>query len=359
MPTKNQHFVPRVYLKAWETKVETMKEPQKQFDGVYYFEKGDSVGEGAKRETILWKPHLYTISFRQLYLAKKCPMVYSFFVDEIFNSLRANSPQPVYGKLGYSIIKTKKSVYKHLYDIDSWDFFYDDGTTARKKALLNRFDDMRCYLLEDSFSSIFENNWENILWTFIDATKHASPTPGLGLDRKISEKAAKDMMEFFFMMLCRSPQFDAMGVYTWMSDILKQTFPDVKETEEMMDAVWFTELYRMFYKNSGGFYHTVLAKAVEKCQFILFEAYSNAGSFITSDNPAFQHISHVEANNMNGYYFPITPKHMLLIAKGRDPVNIISYRMANDDLVKKFNKIIASHCSEKIVSVEKDRSKIL
>lgn len=66
MATKNQHFVPRVYLKAWETKVETKKEPQKQFDGVYYFEKGDTVGEGATRETILWEPHLYTISFRQL-----------------------------------------------------------------------------------------------------------------------------------------------------------------------------------------------------------------------------------------------------------------------------------------------------
>ena len=205
MATKNQHFVPRVYLKAWETKVETKKEPDKHFDGVYYFDKGDTTGEGTTREAILWKPHLYTISFGQLYLAKKCPMVYRFFVNEIFNSMRTNTPQPVYGKLGYSIIKTQKSVHKHLYDIDSWEFYYDDGTAARKKALLNRFNDMRCYLLEDSFSSIFESNWESILQTFIEEVKHASPTPGLGLDRKISEKVAKDMMEFFFMMLCRSP----------------------------------------------------------------------------------------------------------------------------------------------------------
>lgn len=35
MPTKRQHFVPRVYMKAWETKVETAKEPDKKFDGVY------------------------------------------------------------------------------------------------------------------------------------------------------------------------------------------------------------------------------------------------------------------------------------------------------------------------------------
>ena len=29
MPTQKQHFVPRVYLKAWETQVETLKEPEK------------------------------------------------------------------------------------------------------------------------------------------------------------------------------------------------------------------------------------------------------------------------------------------------------------------------------------------
>lgn len=35
MPTKKQHFVPRVYLKAWETQVETLKEPDKKFKGIY------------------------------------------------------------------------------------------------------------------------------------------------------------------------------------------------------------------------------------------------------------------------------------------------------------------------------------
>ena len=35
MPTKKQHFVPRVYLKAWETQVETLKEPNKKFKGIY------------------------------------------------------------------------------------------------------------------------------------------------------------------------------------------------------------------------------------------------------------------------------------------------------------------------------------
>lgn len=358
MATKNQHFVPRVYLKGWETKVQTTKEPQKKFDGVYYFKDGATIGEGSTREAILWEPHLYTIRFGQLCLAKKCPLVYNFFVDEIYQCMRTNRHQPVYGRLNYSIIKTKKSVRKHLFDIDNWDFYYDDGTTARKRALLNRFYDIRCYILEDSFSSFYESRWEAILKTFIEEMKYSIPDPLTG-DRTISQKAAKDMMEFFFMMLCRSPQFDAMGVYSWMGDILKQSFGNLKETDEMMDALWFTELYRMFYKENGGFYHTGLAKAVENCQIILFEAYPEAGTFITSDNPAFQHLSHVETTNMNGYYFPISSKYMLLIGKGSAPVNVVGYRMAKADLVKEFNRLIASHSNRLIVSTEKNRSRIL
>lgn len=271
-----------------------------------------------------------------------------------------NSPKPVYGKLGYSIITTKKSVHKHLYEINDWDFYYDDGTTARKQSLLNRFNDMRCYLIEDSFSSIFESRWDSIKNTFIDEVKKAHPLQGQHSERIISEPAAKDMMEFFFMLYCRSPQFDPMGTYSWMESLLKQTFKGKKaEVDEMMDAVWFTELYRMLFKKSGGFYHTALANTVENCQMILFEAYPTAGTFITSDNPAFRHISAVEVQSLTGFYFPIDPKHMISIVKGADNINRIDFRMANEELVKKFNRIIASHSSETIIASTKDRQSFM
>ena len=38
MATKNQHYVPRVYIKSWETTVYSKKEPQKAFTGVYYYD---------------------------------------------------------------------------------------------------------------------------------------------------------------------------------------------------------------------------------------------------------------------------------------------------------------------------------
>ncbi|MBQ9414281.1 MAG: DUF4238 domain-containing protein [Clostridia bacterium] len=359
MPTKKQHYVPRVYLKSWEAKVETTNEPTKKFDGVYFFEDGATVGEGRTIEAILWEPHIYTISFRQLYIADRCPKVYSHFVDKVYEAMIHNCPKPVYGKLGYSVIRNKQSVQKHLRDIDKWEFYYiDDNSLARKNAIINRLDDMNCYIIEDSFDRLYETRWESILRDFVNEVQSALPVPGGSGERMISEEAAKNMMEFFFMMLCRSPQFDAMGIYTWISDILKQAFGAGDEVDDFMDAIWFAELYSMFFKNQGGFYNTALSMSVDKLQFILFEAYPGAGTFITSDNPAFQHISHVETTNMNGYCFPISPQHFLFIAKGSEPVNFVDYRMADRLTVKKFNQIVASHSKKVIVASEKIRQNL-
>lgn len=77
---KKQHFVPRVYLKAWETQVETLKEPDRKFKGIYVIKDGKK-GEGANRNSVLWKPHLYTINFKYSFICNSCSKVKSQFVD--------------------------------------------------------------------------------------------------------------------------------------------------------------------------------------------------------------------------------------------------------------------------------------
>ena len=131
MATKEQHFVPRVYLKQWEGTVATLKEPNKQFTGVYYFDSDSFIGDGKNTGSILWKPHLYTINFDQIYIAEQCPLVYADFVSQVYSLMREREPAPVYGKLGYSNIKTRESVRKHLSQVDTWTFFYYDGNLAR------------------------------------------------------------------------------------------------------------------------------------------------------------------------------------------------------------------------------------
>lgn len=353
MATKEQHFVPCVYVKAWETSVETMAEPNKKFQGVYMFSSNNTIGEGRNKESILWKPHLYTIKFQQLYMAQRCPGVFKYYVDAVYEAMIDNKPASVYGKLGYSIIKTKSSVRKHLIDIDKWDFYYENGDVAKKKAILNKINDIRCYLLEDSFSKIFETRWEHIRDTFIEEVHNGSPVAFGQSERYIPEKTAKDMLDFFFMMLCRSPKFNAMGIYTLIDNLLRSAFGNESEIDEMMDAIWFCELYSMFYKNTGGFYHNIVSKAFENCQFILFEAYSGSEMFITSDNPAFQNDCRVLSNNENGYIFPISPKYLLFIARGREELNIVDHRYANEETVRHFNRMILNNCHSTVLGIKK------
>lgn len=373
MSTKKQHFVPRVYMKAWETKVETFKEPDKKFNGIYLI-KDDNMGEGANINSVLWKPHLYTINFKYSYICNGCSRVKSQFVDMIYDLLRKGFKQPVYGKLGYSIIKTKKSIQRHFYEIYDWEFYYDDGNVARKKAILSQIEALNCYILEDAFDDYLEKNWNDILKAFIDSVHNGQPVGLKKSERIISEGVAKKMLDSFFIMLCRNPKFDAMGVYTQIKEKLLYPMFDLmykddveletlgfeisegKEyADELMIGIWHAELYKIFFKSAGGFYHNIVQLALGGCQMILFEAYDGACEFITSDNPAFEHKSSVvERDNESGLIFPLSPKYLIFIAKGDDGINVVDHRFANSETVKKFNRIINAHKTEFIISSSKN-----
>ena len=91
----------------------------------------------------------------------------------------------------------------------------------------------------------------------------------------------------------------------------------------------------------------------------LFEAYDGAGSFITSDNPAFEHKLMVETNNNNGFVFPLSPKYLIFIARGNEGINVVDYRFANTDTIQHFNRLIALHKTEAVISNRADISRLL
>jgi len=356
MNKKRQHFVPKAYTKAWKTEVTNKNEPCKKFKGVYAFNSVETIGEGANSDSILWKPHFYTVGYKHLFITKSCPEIRSFFVNQIYEIMMQNKPKPVSAKFGYSIIKTKKSIRKHILDVDKWEFYYYDGNLARKTSILNRITDLNCYILENAFDGYFETKWIDIYNRFIDEVQNGTPVALGQSERFITSDAAKDMLEFFLMMLCRNPNFDAMGIHTNIKErVLTKFIEDNQAVEKLMTGFWYTELYRMFFKESGGFYHSVFAQVIEGCQMVLFEAYDDAGTFITSDNPAFQYISPtIEKENSSGFVFPVTPKHLLFIAKGNpNSIDIVDYRFANKDTIRHFNRIVKRNSMDTLISCEK------
>lgn len=379
MPTKQQHFVPRVYMKAWETNVETIKNPHIKFSGVYIFEDQSSLGDGANIKSVLWMPRLYTVRFHHKFICGSCPRIMDDFVSQIYSIMRENSSNPIYAKLGHSIIRTKKSIRKHLHEVDDWQFYYEDGNIARQKAVQRNINSINSYVLETSFDDYFEKKWDSVRKGFIDAVQNAPPIDINRSERQIPMRLANDMLSCFFMMLCRSPYFSAMGIYQKIKNtILYPVFEELcisaipKEKNEIteedrknaiaesmeyadniMTGVWYSELYRMMFGDAGGFYHNIIPTVLSDCQMILFEAYPDAEHFITSDNPAFEHRLSVTTQNSNGFIFPISPTHLLFIAKGSEKFNLVDHRYANNDTVRHFNRIIASHKRNLIIADSK------
>ena len=355
MVTKRQHYVPQVYMKAWETEVEKITRPDEKFKGVYEFKENDGKWDGAKRDSILWMSHLYTIEFNFIFLTKSCLKVNNDFINQIYELMKNNPRKPVYGVIKHSKVKSKESIRKHINDIDEWDFYFEDGNSASKKKILSQIYALRCFLLEDAFSYCFETRWESIYKRFIEEVHKGTSDGIVRSEKRIAVDTAIDMLDFAFMMLCRSPQFNAMGIYSKIKENILYSFLGEKEiTDEFMKKIWYSELYKMFFKKSGGFYHGLIEKTIEGCQMILFETSTNAGTFITSDNPAFQHFSVVERENKNGIIFPLTPKYLLFILNGKsNSIDVVEHQFANRNTVKQFNKIVQSHKESTLISSER------
>ena len=89
VPAKNQHYVPRVYTKAWETQVSSLKEPQRFFTGVYYYEKPDlATGDGRNKGSILTTDHTYTVDFNYTFILPYCREIRNEFSDSIKELLK-------------------------------------------------------------------------------------------------------------------------------------------------------------------------------------------------------------------------------------------------------------------------------
>ena len=103
-------------------------------------------------------------------------------------------------------------------------------------------------------------------------------------------------------------------------------------------------------------YHNILEVVLKGCQMILFEAYDDAGTFITSDNPAFENKIFGETKNSNGMLFPLSPKYLIFIAKGSEGINVIDHRFANANTIRYLNRIVARYKNKTIIAVSKHLS---
>lgn len=363
MPTKKQHYVPCTYLKAWSIENNANRNSR-----IYTFT-DDYKAKESRIDSVCFENNLYTISFKYYFIFNSCSKICNDFVDQIYKLLRGSQPY-IHGKIGYSVINTKHSIKKHLYEIDDWDFYYDNGNMASKKTIKNKIDNLKCYLLEDAFDLYFENNWEMARNQFINSVIENPILIDKG-QRYIQKVYAYNIIQAFFAMFCRNPYFFQTEIYTIVKQYILDPiydkllnegfiFDDIIKKEDMLKGIWFSQLYKIFYKHKKGYYNSAIVNVIDRCKIILYGTYESEGNFITSDNPAVLHYSSVESANYNAYYFPLSPKYLIQICRGDGKsVNAIEYRLAHNKDIRKMNSIIYQHRSKQIISNQQNITYLL
>lgn len=366
MATKNQHYVPQVYVKAWETTVYSISEPKKPFVGVYYFNKNNlELGDGRNKSTILANNHTYTIGYDYAFLIPKCPEIKKDFVVKIQSILRERK---VVAKYNTVTLTNTKAIVKYLPYLDDWNFIDIFGNPVKKKAIINSIKEIRSYCLENRFSSYMESNWEKVLNDFL------SPFPTIDGTGEIEycypkTEFVSSMLNMVALMMCRNPSFDLMGIFKWLeNDILKPTFSHWQDEiqtssaiSELMRGLWLNEIYKGLFCVGKGFVSNFLSSTMASLGIVVFRSRNkNEGSFITSDNPVVYHSLAVETTNHNGIYFPLTPEFLLFLGK-RSEGNIedVVFRTVGKDDIKHINQKILNSSNKSIVSTAKYLGNIL
>lgn len=372
MGKKDQHYVPRVYLKSWLGTVYSNHEPSKPFEGIYVFSKDNlSQGNGITREKVLFNKHTYTVDSKHLFISNSCPLIAQDYAKSIHDAIIARDADIVLN--GERFSETEK-IAKHLQEIDDFGFICrSSGRELSPKAIINQIKDIRSYVIEDAFANLVENKWEGILKGFIvGVTSSLIIGPSSDI-RIISPTIVGNMVDMFILMACRNPQFDCMGIFPAMKEIffdslIRSEPPNtefskvlVDMSSEMMRGLWLREVYRALFHVPGGWFLQLRDLILNSCQIILFHIHNSHsdGCFITTDNPAFMYVNNVVKENRNGFYFPLTPEFIIGIFKSNDNISGVSYRIAKAPDIKVLNQIVRSSSTQELVANRRTLNNII
>lgn len=326
-------------------------EPKNRFDGVYVFENGASKGEGRNIKSILWSSKLYTVKYDDyLCILGEHHEIDRDFILQIRRILNNAFKQPIHAIYnGVEIVKDH-DILCSLRSLDEWEFFYTDMNPAPRDKIIALIKQTNSLCIENGLDEVFENGWTDVRDRFLSSVENEIRKKR-GDSYTIPRDIAESMINFFFSMLCRNPEFDSFGIYTNVKErLLYPVGVNEHDSSEIMRIPWINDLYHMVYGDSTGFFKFATDQTFGKCQMILFRRYDDASTFITSDNPSFRHVSAVEQKNSNGFFFPLTPDYLLMIAKGKEGIEKVDYRFADDNTVKEFNRIIANNKTNLLIA---------
>lgn len=355
MPTRNQHFVPRVYLKKWS---------KTNNDTVLYYKNtnlNDALPRNVKK--ICFERHTYTINYDVYFVLDYMPKVQDDYGQKIKKVLNENLVDAFYNGKHLDTARLLASS-ENLGNLDMWEFFYrcDENKIASKKKIISLVKGVRSYVLEDAFDEFMETKWNGILDKFISDIERGLAKRITNEDIEVNKENISSLINTLLLLMCRNPKFDYRGVLTDVKNILLDTFlTDENNTgdregikqivDDQMRGAWLSQIYKSLFNNDLSFCKKYMESIREKCQVSILKCANKDGSFITSDNPAFFYVNSAERLNKNAIYFPLTPEYLLLIGSGSaNSLHMVDVKNLTNISVRIYNRIIFSNSNDGIIS---------
>ena len=347
MAKQKHHFVPRTYLKAWETHVYD-RQTGRWSDSLYRFYGSEIQGSIANKDSTFFIHHMYTIKRDDWCICARCPAISADVISKIQEVIKKRS---LHLSIDGNPVQLDQINSYLISRLDDWVFFRDEelsiqGPTAK---VINEINDLRCYLIEDAFAERMETNWASNLKRFIAEVNRFPQTTTRPQQRVINLLVLEPILDMCLMMLLRNKRYTELSFIKRVSEVmLYPLFRDLCLPESFLDEFlhhyWLSELYHgLYHENPNGILESLKKELFKKGRVHVFRSQDDS-SFITTDTPAFEHLSAIDANSQNGYYFPLTPKYLLAIYRGDTPaLNHVVYQNVSKEKCMMYNRIIYNH----------------
>lgn len=338
---KNQHYIPRVYLKPWEHENKKLWIADKNHE--------DKKIE-KKEEKVFSSRNLYTVKLNQEFVVKHCEKIKREFSEKIANFM---NDQEVYAKDRGIEIRSLDQIESKLDNIEEWTFFRNDsGKVVSRSKIIKNIRSFTSYYLENKFNDYFENQWCQTRDSFVELYN----AEGV---HKVKQNYIDLIIKFAIATEMRGPKSNLVTLAKlvisnkynyWDKFGLNVRFRNEYKKQDVANQYWLIDLYKMM-TGGTGYYNTFLKSFYAKVSHIILFTTKGNDSFITSDNPFF-----IEKNNSEkGIYFPITPKHLIFLPVIKNDFSsdyegiYLKTETINSKEIEKLNAIIKRNANKSIV----------
>lgn len=330
------HLVPRTYLKSW---------CHHGYSAHAYKKEGGKIREGVNVNSHFGYNHYHSLKVGMSYLSEKD-------LSQIFKALSGFQV-----KYEGRNLESLKEWNEKFFDNGNWELIYPNGKPVPKKRrneLYQIIEHAALPVIEAGWSRKYENKWNKVLRIIEQKVLFQEE------DIEIPEFYKGYLMKMIVSLGWRSERSreiytevlnqidDAINLSHIVIERKDSRLPFKKNVLDVIKHEYLLKEYRNFLNETGVIY--IEAKEyIRRCSLTFFVA-SGECRFITSDNPSF-----IRSNsNFQVPTMPVTPRVLVEVGTDKEKRGTYQIRHIEDDLVKKYNKIIMDNSERMVLSLTPD-----